>query len=84
VATPHGPAGLFLYDDDRGTRVAMLVRPMAFERDTPMSPNEQGAVAGYAWADRGLGYSLMAEAPPERLHPLADEVRRQIDGQIRS
>ncbi|MBP2302458.1 anti-sigma factor family protein [Azospirillum picis] len=84
VATAHGPAGLFLYDDDRGTRVAMLVRPMAFERDTPMSAHEQGTLAGFAWADQGLGYSLMATAPAERLHPLADEVRRQVDGQLRS
>ena len=50
----------------------------ALERDTTMSQHADGPVAGFAWADRGLGYSLVAEAPPERLHPLADEVRRQI------
>ena len=78
VVTPHGPAALFLYDDDHGTRVAMLVRPMAIERDAPMSEHTDGAVAGYAWSNQGLGYSLMATAPTGTLHPLANEVRRQI------
>jgi anti-sigma factor RsiW len=79
VATPHGPAGLFLYDDDRGTRLAVMVRPMAVETNTPMSQHVYGPVAGFAWADRGLGYSLVAAAPAPALHPLADEVRRQMD-----
>ncbi|ANN67055.1 anti-sigma factor family protein [Bordetella bronchialis] len=79
IATEHGPAGLFLYDDAQGTRIAMMVRPMAVERDTPMSAHRQGGVAGYAWSDQGLGYSVMAPSSLPDLHPLADEVRRQVD-----
>jgi anti-sigma factor RsiW len=79
VATPHGPAALFLYDDDHGTRVAMLVRPMAIERNAPMSEHTEGELANYAWSNQGLGYSLVATAPSATLHPLADEIRRQID-----
>ncbi len=79
VATPHGAAALFLYDDDRGTRVAVLVRPMEVEGDTPMSPHQEGPLAGFAWADRGIGYGLVADAPSASLHPLANEVRRQAD-----
>jgi anti-sigma factor RsiW len=78
VATEHGPAGLFLYDDLKGTRLAMLVRPMAIEKDTPMMRHSEGAVSGYAWADRGLGYSVVGPERPEALHPLADEMRRQL------
>lgn len=78
VATPHGPAGLLMYDDDRGTRLAMLVRPMEIEGDTPMSEHSQGAVSGVTWADRGLGYTLVGDRPADVLHPLADEARRQI------
>jgi len=78
VATPHGPAGLLMYDDDRGTRLAMLVRPMGIQGDTPMSEHSQGAVSGVAWADQGLGYTLVGERPADVLHPLADEARRQI------
>jgi anti-sigma factor RsiW len=80
VATTHGPAGLLMYDDDRGTRVVLLIRPMAVERDTPMAPHTSGALRGYSWAAHGIGYSVVAAAAPETLHPLADEVRRQIAG----
>ncbi len=79
VATPHGPAGLFMYDDDRGSRLVMLVRPMAAEQNTPMSQQSRGPVQGFAWADQGIGYSLVGAVSPEVLHPLADEIRRQVD-----
>jgi anti-sigma factor RsiW len=78
VATPHGPAALFMYDDDRGTRLVLLMRPMAVDQDTPMSQHSRGAVTGFAWADKGIGYSLVGPTSNEILHPLADEVRRQI------
>ncbi|SEF09817.1 Transmembrane transcriptional regulator (anti-sigma factor RsiW) [Rhizobiales bacterium GAS191] len=77
VATPHGPAGLFMYDDDRSTRLVMLVRPMAAEKDTPMSQQGNGGVAGFAWAQNSIGYSLVGATSPEILHPLADEIRKQ-------
>jgi len=79
VATAHGPAGLLMYDDDRGTRMVVLIRPMAIERDTAMTPHTSGAVRGYTWAARGIGYSVVATAAADTLHPLADEVRRQIE-----
>ena len=78
VATAHGPAGMFMYDDDHGTRLVMLIRPMAVEKTTPMSPYQSGDTSGFAWAQNGIGYSLVGAARPEILHPLADEVRRQI------
>jgi len=82
VATSHGPAGMFLYDDDRGTRLAVLVRPMTTEQDTTMSESADGPVAGFTWADQGIGYSMVSAVPAATLHPLADEVRRQIGGKI--
>lgn len=77
VATPHGPAGMFMYDDDHGTRLVMLVRPMAIEKDTSMSQRRDGRVSSFTWAQRGIGYSLVGATAPEILHPLADEIRRQ-------
>jgi anti-sigma factor RsiW len=74
VATPHGPGMLLMYDDDRGTRLVMLTRPMAVDRDTPMAQHGSGTVAGFAWADRGIGYSLVGPLLPDALHPIADEV----------
>lgn len=78
VPTDHGPAAVFMYDDDRGTRLVMLARPMRSDRDMPMAPHAEGDLNGLAWADHGLGYSLVGAVAPERLHPLADEMRRQI------
>ncbi|MFG1463876.1 anti-sigma factor [Xanthobacter sp. DSM 24535] len=78
VATEHGAAALFMYDDDRGSRLVMFARPMASDRDMPMAPHVQDGINGYAWADRGLGYSLVGAVAPDTLHPLANEVRRQI------
>ena len=77
VATEHGPAALFLYDDARGTRIAVLARPMSIERDTPQMRRNDGHFGGYSWADDGLGYGVVGNAAAGDLHPLADEVRQQ-------
>ena len=78
VATSHGPAAMFMYDDDRGSRIVMLTRPMSSaDQNAPMTPQSQGDVGGFAWADDGLGYSLVGHAAPESLRPIANEVRRQ-------
>jgi anti-sigma factor RsiW len=76
VATPHGPAGLLMYDDHHGTRLVMLMRPMAQSGDAPMREHRSGSAAGYAWAQDGLGYSLVGSSDPAVLHPLANEIRR--------
>lgn len=77
VATTHGPAGMLMYDDDHGTRVAMLVRPMPSASDSRMTEHSTGDVATFTWANAGLGYSLVGGASPAKLHPIADEIRRQ-------
>lgn len=79
LPTDHGPAALFMYDDDKGTRLVMLARPMAADGNAPMAPYySQDGVNGYAWADDGLGYSLVGAMDAARLHPIADEARRQL------
>jgi anti-sigma factor RsiW len=77
VTTEHGPAGLFVYEGADKSRLAVMMRPMAVERDTPMMHHAEGSVGGYAWATSGLGYSVVGTERAEVLHPLADEVRRQ-------
>jgi anti-sigma factor RsiW len=77
IATSHGPAAMFMYDDDRGNRLVVLTRPMISEQSAPMAPHSRGDVSGFAWADGGMGYSLMAQAAAEALKPIANEVRRQ-------
>lgn len=77
VPTEHGAAALFMYDDDRGSRLVVLTRPMRVQGDAPMAEHSQGGVNGWSWADDGLGYSLVGAAPSTALHPLADDIRRQ-------
>lgn len=77
VTTPHGPAALFLYQSGE-QRLGVLVRPMRVETDTAMSRSDQDGLTGVSWASRGIGYSLVAPQPYERLHVLADEMRRQL------
>ena len=78
VATQHGPAAMFMYDDDHGSRIVVLTRPMSStDQNAPMTPQLHGDVGGFAWADKGLGYGLVGQAAPESLRPIANEVRRQ-------
>jgi anti-sigma factor RsiW len=81
VATPHGPAVLFMYDNDHGTRLVMLSRRMEeVDQTARMTPHAQGDVDGFVWADDGIGYSLVGPLPSPTLHPIADEIRRQEKG----
>jgi len=77
IATSHGPAAMFMYDDDRGDRLVVLTRPMISDQSAPMAPHSGGDVSGFAWADGGMGYSLVGQAAAEALRPIANEVRRQ-------
>lgn len=80
VATQNGPAGLLMYDDAKGTRIAILMRPMVRrDENAPMAKHREGDIVGYAWADNGMGYSLVGGLDAaDVLHPIADEARRQI------
>lgn len=77
IATSHGPAAMFMYDDDRGDRLVVLTRPMKSDQSAPMAPHSGGDVSGFAWADGGMGYSLVGQAAADVLKPIANEVRRQ-------
>ncbi len=77
VATSHGPAAMFMYDNDHGERLVVLTRPMTTDQGAPMTPQTSGDVAGFSWADSGMGYSLVGQSPTEALRPIANEVRRQ-------
>jgi anti-sigma factor RsiW len=79
IATSHGPAAMFMYDDDHGSRIVMLTRPMnRIDWNAPMTARSNGDVSGFTWADGGTGYSLVGQAPADLLKPLANEIRKQI------
>lgn len=78
VATPHGPAALYMYDNGSGTRLVMLTRNMAIDKNAPMATDDKGQVATVSWASDGLGYSLVGPLDPQRLHSIADQARVQF------
>ena len=79
VATAHGPAGLLMYDNDLGNRLVMLVRPMDTDKNTKtMTQSASGPMTGFSWAHNGIGFSLVGNTAPEILHPLANQIRRQL------
>lgn len=78
VATSNGPAAMFMYDDDRGSRLVVLTRPMRTDRSAPMALHSGDGVSGFAWADDGMGYSLVGQAAPDTLKPIANEARKQM------
>jgi len=82
VTTPNGPAAMFIYDGAEGARLAVLSRPMRIEKDTRMSEQSDGGLGRVSWAARGIGYSVVGQAPAAALHPLADEVRRQVESAV--
>lgn len=78
VATAHGPAGLLMYDDDRGSRIVLLTRRMQAVDETPaMSPGRNGATTTWSWVRASIGFSLAGEGESGSLHGIADEIRRQ-------
>lgn len=78
IATSHGAAVLLMYDDDQGARIVMFSRSMAVDRNSPMKEQSRGSVCGFAWANDGIGYSVVGSLPPGLLHPVADAVRTQL------
>ncbi|PAY07962.1 hypothetical protein CK489_20040 [Bradyrhizobium sp. UFLA03-84] len=77
VPTAHGPAAMFMYDDDHGERLVVLTRPMTSDQNAPMAAHSGGDVAGFSWADGGTGYSVVGPRGVESLRPLANEIRKQ-------
>ena len=66
-----------MYSNDQGQRLAVMVRPMAMDRDTTMTEHDYGNLQGFAWASKGTGFSLVGVSSAETLHPIANTVRQQ-------
>jgi len=77
VATPHGPAAMFLYDGPSSTRLAVVTRPMEIDKAARMTESTDGDLGRVSWADRGVGFSIVAARPTTELQSVAETVRRQ-------
>ena len=79
VATPQGPACLFLYDGAGSQRISILMRSMhGRDLNSPMRPIAGDEAAGFAWSQHGLGVGLVASQASPRLHDLSDKLRAAL------
>lgn len=82
TATAHGPGLMLMYDNDHGTRLVLLTRPMLVDQNKPMAEHSEGSTLGFTWANDGMGYSLVGPSKAVELHPLANDIRRQVETKI--
>ncbi len=79
LATEHGgAAALFVYDDAAGTRLSVMLRPMAPELKASRNDIAQGSLNGCTWVGGGMGYAVIAAVPDRTLDLVADQISRQI------
>jgi len=79
AATPDGPAGMFMYQNEAGVRLTVFVRPGSSEPNAPIVPVDGKPMGGCAWIEKGVGFTVVAPVPAEELHHLAKEVQRLLD-----
>jgi anti-sigma factor RsiW len=75
-----GAAALFMYDDEQGNRLSVVMRPMAPELRAPYVDVRQGALNGCSWIEKGVGYAVVAAMSDEALDRVAQAIG-QHDGQ---
>lgn len=78
VASQHGAAALFVYQNAHGGRLIVYVRPMSSGQMTPIEPIDTASADGCAWIDRGVGYSLIADESYDKLVELSRQVRQEM------
>lgn len=78
VATRQGAAAMLFYGDAQGMTMALLLRPVKPDANMPMMRHAIDHMAGYGWADAGMGYSLVAHDDDLALHDTANALRQDI------
>jgi len=71
-----GAAALFMYEDARGKRMSLLMRPMSADLHVPIVDWDRNEVNACSWIDKGIGYALLGAVPDDEL----DRIARQIGG----
>lgn len=79
VVTPHGPAVLTMFEDNRGTRLVMLSRNMTTDKNAPMREQTRDGIGSVSWSRDGLGYSLVGPLAPGVLNPIARRAKLQFE-----
>jgi anti-sigma factor RsiW len=79
LATEHGhAAALFMYADDQGNRVSLLLRPMAPELHARETDIRSKDVHGSMWIAKGLGIAVAAALPEKQVEQIASRVGEEL------
>ena len=79
AATSHGPAGMFMYQNEQGVRLTVFVRPVTNGGTRPLEIIGAGPLEGGAWIAKGLGYTVVAPLPAGELEQLATRVQHLVE-----
>jgi anti-sigma factor RsiW len=78
LPTPDGVACQIMYDDEKGMRMTLYMRPGS-STEAPFRVTREGNVRSYSWLDRGgFGFAVTAETDAERLRRIAESVAEQV------
>ena len=78
LATEHGgAAALFVYDNADGTRLTVLLRPMAPQLQAARADITQGQLNGCTWIGGGMGYAVVGTTSDEVLDEIASQISQQ-------
>jgi len=73
-----GAAALFMYDDAKGGRLSLLLRPMSPDLLAPRTDMSRASMNGCAWIEQGMGYAVVAPVPDAELDRVATQVRTAL------
>ncbi|MBV9249277.1 MAG: anti-sigma factor [Acetobacteraceae bacterium] len=78
LATERGrTAALFMYEDARGDRLGVVLRPMAQDLRATRTEVRHGPVNGWTWIGDGMGYAVLANMPDGNIEGIADRIRAE-------
>ena len=80
AATPRGPAGMFMYQNEQGVRLTVFMRPVDDGASRPLVLMAAGQLEGCAWIEKGMGYTVVAPLPAADVERVAEGVRAGLAG----
>lgn len=80
LADDRGPVAQFMYQDARGQRLTLYIRPNPDERrETAFRFAQENNIRIFYWLDRKLGYALSGEVDRDELLRVATAIYRQLN-----
>lgn len=73
-----GPAAMFMYDDDRGTRITLYSRAGGEDEQATFRFESQGDISAFSWIDGSLSYVVTARTDRARLLGVAELIESQL------